>query len=1078
VNDSTGTTTPTDAGSLEDIPGPRPLPLVGNAFDIDRADPLGGFVRMAKEYGPLFKISTPGGVRLFVSGPELVDEVCDDERFDKKVSGGLANLRSGATGNGLFTSDTDDPLWVRAHNILMTPFSLQSMRDYMPKMLDLADQLMDKWSRVNPGEEVDVPADMTRLTLDTIALCGFGYRFNSFYRETPHPFVEAMVRVLSESQNRMRQMPIQTRLRVKATRQLEDDNAFMNDLVDGIVAERKAEGAAGDTTDLLGRMLTGVDQHGERLPDENIRAQCITFLIAGHETTSGLLSFAIYYLINNQDVLARARAEVDEVLGATAAPTFEQVHRLRYLRQILDETLRLWPTAPGFTRQPRQDTVIGGRYAIPAHTPILVLSQALHQHTEVWGPDAAEFNPDHTAAERMAAIPPNAYKPFGTGARACIGRQFAIQEALLVLGMLVQRFDFVDHLHYELKTKTTLTVKPDDFHILVRPREGVQIERTGPPPTATKPAATAAPAVAPQVDRHGTGLAVLFGSNLGTAEAIATRLAQEGTVRGFAVTLGALDDHVDDLPSGGALLVVCSSYNGAPPDNAAAFCRWLAGAPDGVADGVAYSVFGCGNTEWAATYQAVPTRLDDQLAAHGGRRVRDRGEGNAAGDFDAAYRDWYGGLWADLAGALGLPAEVGAAATPAGPRLSVTLTNRQAGNPVVVSYEARPATVRVNRELITSGNGKPADRSTRHLEIALTGDYRAGDHLGVLPRNGIDLVRRVIVRFGLDAGQYLTIIPNSGGHTHLPIDEPTPLLGVLGACVELQDVAGRDDIATLARYADDPTQKAALEELTGDDAYRERVHLPNRSVLDLLEEFPGCALPFAEFLDMLPPLRPRYYSISSSPLHDPDACSITVGVLRGPARSGSGTYTGTGSGYLAALPEHGTVFAFVRSPGIAFRPPENPHTPMIMIGAGTGLAPFRGFLQERAALRDQGVPVGPSLLFFGCRNQEVDLLYADELRAYQDSGLVRVENAFSRATDGPCRYVQDAMLDCADEVWDLLRRDAAVFVCGNASTIAPGVRSALVRIFRDKTGTGEGDAAAWLAGLRSSDRFVEDIWGG
>ena len=176
--------------------------------------------------------------------------------------------------------------------MLMTPFSLQAMRDYMPKMLDIADQLVDKWARLNPGEEVDVAADMTRLTLDTIALCGFGYRFNSFYRESPHPFVDAMVRTLAESQARARQLPIQTRLRVRAQRQFEEDEAFMNDLVDGIIAERRAEGAAGDTTDLLGRMLTGVDKDGEHLPDENIRAQCITFLIAGHETTSGLLSFA------------------------------------------------------------------------------------------------------------------------------------------------------------------------------------------------------------------------------------------------------------------------------------------------------------------------------------------------------------------------------------------------------------------------------------------------------------------------------------------------------------------------------------------------------------------------------------------------------------------------------------------------------------------------------------------------------------------------------------------------------------------------------------------------------------------
>ena len=249
-------------------------------------------------------------------------------------------------------------------------------------------------------------------------------------------------------------------------------------------------------------------------------------------------------------------------------------------------------------------------------------------------------------------------------------------------------------------------------------------------------------------------------------------------------------------------------------------------------------------------------------------------------------------------------------------------------------------------------------------------------------------------------------------------------------------------------------------------------------MLDLLEAFPACALPFAEFLDLLPPLRPRYYSISSSPLRSPDACSITAGVLRAPARSGTGTFTGVSSSYLAALPVGGTVFVFVRRPTIAFHPPENPHVPMIMVGAGTGVAPFRGFLQERAALASQGVPVAQSLLFFGCRNRESDLLYADELRDYEDRGLVRVENAFSRATDERCRYVQDALLDCADEVWDALRHDAVVFVCGNASTIAPGVRAALTQIFQARTSTGPADAAAWLAGLRATDRFVEDIWGG
>jgi cytochrome P450/NADPH-cytochrome P450 reductase len=1072
--------------SLDEIPGPRGLPLLGNVLDIDTAHPFESLMRMADEWGPIFKLTTPGGSRLVVSGAALVEEVCDEARFDKLVGGGLANLRKDSTDSGLFTADTHDPLWQRAHNILMAPFSLQAMRDYMPKMRDIAEQLTDKWSRLNPGEDVDVPADMTRLTLDTIALCGFGYRFNSFYRETPHPFVEAMMRTLAESQARVRQLPIQTRLKIRAQRQMEEDTAFMNDLVDAIIAERRAQGAAGDTTDLLGRMLTGVDkQTGEGLPDSNIRAQCITFLIAGHETTSGLLSFAIYYLMKNPAMLQRARAEADQVLAATAQPSFEQVQRLRYVRQVLEEALRLWPTAPGFSRYPYSDTVIGGRYAIPAHTPITVLTPALHRDTSVWGSDAWEFNPDHMAPERLAGIPPNAYKPFGTGQRACIGRQFALQEATLVLGMLLQRFEFVDYLDYQLHTKTTLTIKPDEFHIQVLPRPGVNLQPANGPAEATTTITAPRPEPTSPAPRHGTRLSVLFGSNLGTAEAIATRLAREGVERGFDVTLGALDEHVDDLPRDGALLVVCSSYNGTPPDNAAAFCRWITGADADAAGGVTYSVFGCGNTEWAATYQAVPTLLDEQLEAHGGQRVHPRGQGDAAADFDAAYRSWHGELWAQLAHALDLPAEAASVAQGA-PRLSITLTNRQLTNPVIMSYRARPARVRSNRELLTpdGANGSPA-RSTRHIEIALPSEtsYRAGDHLGVLPRNSIDLIRRVMARFGLDAGQYLTIVLNSGTHTHLPIDEPTPLLGVLGSCVELQDVATRDAIEVLARYTDDPEQKAALAAMTGDDKesqilYEEQVHAPNRSVLDLLEQFPACRLPFEIYLDMLPPLRPRYYSISSSALVNPDVCSITAGVVRAPARSGSGTFTGVASGHLAQLPVDGTVFVFVREPTIAFRPPENPHIPMIMVGAGTGLAPFRGFLQERAALRGQGVPVAPSVLFFGCRAPQSDLLYADELRAYQREGLVRVENAFSREDGKPCRYVQDAMLDCADEVWALIQRGAVVLVCGNATTIAPGVRAALMRIFQERTSTTEADAQAWLAGLRVADRLVEDIWGG
>jgi cytochrome P450 / NADPH-cytochrome P450 reductase len=1060
----------------EELPGPPGLPLIGNLRAIDMTQPIESVTSLAREYGPIFKLTSPGGISVVVSGLDLVSEVCDDGPFDKVITAGLSILAEGPVDAGLFTAHTDDPMWARAHGILMAPFSMQAMRDYMPAMIDIADQLMNKWDRLNPGEQIDVPADMTRLTLDTIALCGFGYRFNSFYRDTPHPFVQAMTRVLDESQARTRQLPIQTRLKISAQRQFEEDQDFMAGLVDDLIRKRRAMGDAADNSDLLGRMITGVDKKtGLTLPDENVRAQCITFLVAGHETTSGLLSFAIYFLLEHPEYLEKARDEVDRVLGGTLQPTFEQVHELTYVRQVLDEALRLRPTASGFRRHAREDTVIGGgRYAIPKDVPVMIWSPMLHRDRTVWGEDAEEFNPDHTTPERMSAIPPNAYKPFGTGQRACIGRQFALQEAVLVLGMLLQRFEFIKDPTYQLHTKVTLTVKPADFFIQVRRRADRPIDKAEPITVAS----TAQTVPGPATNAHHTPLAVLFGSNLGTAEGLATRLAQEGTDRGYDVTLGALDDYVEQLPAKAAI-VVCSSYNGLPPDNAIKFHHWIDEAGPEAFKDFSYTVFGCGNTEWATTYQAVPTELDAGLEQHGATRAHPRGAGDVRGDFDAAYRNWHDTLWKDIATTLGVnaPHET----DESQPRLSITVTNRQVTNPVIMSYHAQAAIVRDNRELLGAGAG----RSTRHIEITLPNGkgYRAGDHLGVLPRNNINLIRRVMLHFGLDAGSYLTIIPNRGSHTHLPTDEAAPLLGVLGSCVELQDPASRGDIELMVRYTSDPEQRASLEGLVGTDdesqtRFRNEVLARGRSLLDLLEDYPACDMPFEVFLDRLPPLRPRYYSISSSPLVSPDKCSITTGVLRGPARSGAGEFNGVCSSYLEANAPNSTVFAFVREPTIAFRPPDDPQLPMIMIGAGTGLAPFRGFLQERAAQLAQGTPVATSLLFFGCRTSEDDYLYREELRRYEADGVVKVDAVFSREGDSQRRYVQDAIVQRADDVWDLIaNRNANIYVCGNANTMAPGVRTALIQVFRMKSEQST-DGNNWLAGLRSDGRFLEDIWGG
>ena len=413
---------------------------------------------------PIYRLAMRGTYLVVVSGHELVAELCDETRFDKSVSGALRKVRK-FTGDGLFTANTSEPNWSKAHNILLPNFSQRAMHSYHSMMLDIAGQLIAKWARLNADDEIDVAHDMTSLTLDTIGLCGFDYRFNSFYRDGNHPFVDAMVDSLSCAMEQVRRLPGEDLIRVARDRRYADNVSYINVMADRIIKERREGGDdIASKPDLLSYMLAGVDKKsGERLDDLNIRYQMITFLIAGHETTSGLLSFAINALLNNPNVLNSAYEEVDRVLGSDpdVTPSYAQVSQLEFISQILKESLRLWPTAPGFSLYPFEDTVIGGRYEIKKEYQVLVLLPALHRDKSIWGTNPELFNPDNFTAQRNGRVQPSAYKPFGNGQRACIGRQFALHEATLVLGMVLHRFKLIDHQRYKLKIKETLTLKPD-----------------------------------------------------------------------------------------------------------------------------------------------------------------------------------------------------------------------------------------------------------------------------------------------------------------------------------------------------------------------------------------------------------------------------------------------------------------------------------------------------------------------------------------------------------------------------------------------------------------------------------------
>jgi cytochrome P450 len=439
---------------------PYRLPLLGDIVGLNPRTPFQSSLPQTSKLGPISARKMFGTEMVAVSGLDLVAEVHDETRFSKYVGHHLKALHQ-VTGNALFTADSDHPDWRLAHDILKPAFTREAMQGYHAIMLNVIRELLDRWDgAAYSGRRVDVTDDMTRLTLETIGRAGLGYRLGSLSRRRPHPFVSAMNRVLlcaSWSTVPPLTRPVRP-LMLRAGRK-------MGRIVDEVIEARRA-GARSETPDLLDLMLnTAHPVTGRQLDPVNIRQQVITFMAAGHETTSGALSFALYYLTQNPDVLARAKAEVDALWGASdnPEPSYPDVAKLRYVRAVLDESLRLWPTAPGYLRVARADTVLGGRYRIKRGQWVLVVLPILQRDPAVW-PDPERFDPDRFLPGQTKNRA-HAYKPFGIGQRACIGRQFALHEAVLTLGMILHRYDLAPQKEYRLRVSESITLKPSGFQL-------------------------------------------------------------------------------------------------------------------------------------------------------------------------------------------------------------------------------------------------------------------------------------------------------------------------------------------------------------------------------------------------------------------------------------------------------------------------------------------------------------------------------------------------------------------------------------------------------------------------------------
>ncbi|KAF3037153.1 hypothetical protein E8E11_005303 [Didymella keratinophila] len=1057
------------------IPGPPGHWLVGNLGDIDVDNTAESLCSLTRTYGPIWKFHLGSEERIVIGSQALMDEVCDEGRFTKVIAAVLKQARNGVR-DGLGTAHgPEERNWGIAHRILAPHFAPLAIENMFGDMHDIAGQLVLKWARHGPERDIHVTEDFTRLTLDAIALSAMDYRFNSFYKEAMHPFIDALASFLNINGDRAKRSAVLQPLCVLENHKYWGSIERLRETGYAVISARKMHPS--DKKDLLNAMLHGIDpESGERMTDDSVVNNMITFLFAGHETTSGLLSFTFYYLLSNPAAYARARREVDDVLG-DAAVTAAHLARLPYLSAVLRESLRLSPTVPAIALAAKENTTLGGKYQIKANAPIVALFAAVHRDPRVYGSDADAFRPERMLDEHFHQRNqefPNCWKPFGNGLRGCIGRSFAWQQALLVTAMLLQSFDLsMSDPSYRLKIKQTLTIKPDGFRMRARPRHRAVLPVRPRTTTITGTAGLSSTAMTGEGEALKTTIDIYYGSNTNTCKQLASRLADHAADRGFAVgTLGALDAATKGLSRKNPVVLVAASYNGQPASNAARFVDWIGALRSDELAGVVFAVFGCGHRDWAKTFLRVPTYLDQTLHKCGGTRLAvlgtsDVADGKVLSDF-SAWEEHV--LWPALRERYGVAA-AGTADETAERALQVKVH--------VSGTSALRCGLQQARVFANTTLPGPDASARKHLEITLPPGttYRTGDRLAILPQNPGSAVRRALKRLGLSQDSILTVA--SAGATSLPVDVPIRAAEVLRAYVELQQPATESDVCVLLKATCDESSKTQLSRLAkhncGDEAVVKRP-----SVLDLLELFPTIGLSLDAFLAMQPPMRARKYCISSSPLWNPSRATVTLSAVHRPPTRDNEKTAGTASAYLSSLAAGDEVFVSIEGCAEDFRLPEPADdVPLIMIAAGTGLAPFRGFVQERAAQMAAGRALAAALLFYGCRSLDDDP-YAESLKRWEQLGAVSVRRAYSRAPEQSqgCRHVQDRVSRDEADFVNLFAAGARLAVCV-PECAAADVRRTLVRIIEEsrameaQAGTAEGRSKG--VGTEAAERHLDGV---